>query len=124
MGGQISRFYYRSNTNIIKNENINPNNIYQRQTTLSEKDMLVQYNNEIYKKFTKSKYFNSFSFILVIKYSDLKEAFNFYAVDRKYLDFEKFNNVITSVFKFDIPIICHSYLSEKLFNLLSKVYFR
>jgi hypothetical protein len=58
----------------------------------------------------------------MINYSDLIAAFKHFSVDGNYLNLERFNDCIAALLKFDIPLVYHTYLSEKLFNLMDKVH--
>ena len=53
----------------------------------------------------------------MISWSDLKESFRKHQIDG-YLNRERFNDTITTILKFDIPVISYTYLSERLFDLL------
>ena len=55
------------------------------------------------------------------KLSDLKLAFKKFANDGLYLNYEKFNECIGYLLKFDIPLISHTFLAERLFNIMDKV---
>jgi len=58
----------------------------------------------------------------IIKHSELTFAFKRFAIDGLYLNYEKFNDCIGFLLKFDIPLLCYTYLSERLFKLMDKVY--
>ena len=47
----------------------------------------------------------------------LKEAFNKFSIDKKYLSYQAFNNTLEYLFNPPIPVIHHTFLSQKLFNL-------
>lgn len=48
----------------------------------------------------------------------LKDAFRTYSIDGSYLNKPRFNDAIESIFRFQIPEMHYTYLSEKIFNLL------
>lgn len=48
----------------------------------------------------------------------LKDAFRTYSIDGSYLNRPRFNDAIESIFRFNIPEMHYTYLSEKIFNLL------
>lgn len=60
-------------------------------------------------------------YTITTKLSDLKLAFKKFANDGSYLNYEKFNECIGYLLKFDIPLISHTYLAERLFNIMDKV---
>jgi hypothetical protein len=55
-----------------------------------------------------------------IKYSDLFYIFKQYSTDGKYLELDKFNDSITSLLKFELPILHSTYLIERMFYLVDK----
>ena len=48
----------------------------------------------------------------------LKDAFRTYSIDGSYLNKARFNDAIESIFRFQIPEMHYTYLSEKIFKLL------
>jgi hypothetical protein len=68
------------------------------------------------------------NFSKFIKNSDLTAAFKHFSLggnnlntNIKFLNFEKFNECISALLKFDIPILPHTYLADRLFNIMDKV---
>jgi hypothetical protein len=57
-----------------------------------------------------------------IKHSDLLKAFKFFSNNTNSLTIDKFNECIAGLLKFNIPLFNNSYLSERLFNLIDKVF--
>ncbi len=57
----------------------------------------------------------------LIKSSDLTSVFKKFCIDGLYLNYERFNDCISFLLKFDIPLICYTHLAEKLFSLMDKV---
>jgi hypothetical protein len=55
-----------------------------------------------------------------IKHSDLQKAFKS-SSKNGFLDLNQFNQAIVYLFKFDIPQLSFTYLSENLFQLIDKV---
>ena len=60
-------------------------------------------------------------FSCMISYNDLVMTFRHFAVGARFLTYDKFNECISALLKFDIPLLPYTYLSEKLFNLMDKV---
>lgn len=58
-----------------------------------------------------------------INESEVFANFKMHAIEGKYLNFNKFNDCISSLLKFNIPLVSYTYLSEKLFSLMEKVKF-
>jgi hypothetical protein len=82
------------------------------------------------RKYSKSKIFfkkfDFFSYFVVIKLSFIKEVFKSYRLydDLKseyYITYDLFNKIVSTIFKFDIPIICYTYLSKRIFDFIGKV---
>ena len=48
----------------------------------------------------------------------LKDSFQNYSINNEYLNKDRFNDTIESLFRFPIPEIHYTYLSERLFNLI------
>ena len=48
----------------------------------------------------------------------LKEAFIKFSIDKKYLSYQAFNNVLEYLFRPPIPVLYQTFLSQKLFNLI------
>ena len=48
----------------------------------------------------------------------LKDAFRNYSIDGSYLNRQRFNDAIESIFRFDIPEMHYTYLSNKIYDLL------
>jgi hypothetical protein len=76
------------------------------------------------RKFSKSS--KIYFYFPVIKFSDIKEVFiqnSQYNLlnNESYITYDRFNQIISILFKFDIPILCHTYLAKRIFELLSKV---
>jgi len=89
---------------ISKNPNVVHNLLYNNQS--KQQYSPPQQQIQVQKKFT-------------INYTDLKEGFKKTQIDG-YLNKERFNQTITHILKFDIPIISNTYLSERLFDLLDE----
>ena len=55
----------------------------------------------------------------IITLLDLKECFKYHAIEGKYLNKDRFNETIQKLLsKFDIPFIHHTYVSEKIYDVL------
>jgi hypothetical protein len=48
----------------------------------------------------------------------LKDAFRNYCIDNDYLNRPRFNDAIESIFRFNIPLMHYTYLSDKIYDLL------
>jgi len=48
----------------------------------------------------------------------LKDAFKTYSIDNDYLNRARFNDAIESIFRFNIPEMHYTYLSDKIYDLL------
>jgi hypothetical protein len=64
---------------------------------------------------------------IAIRLFDLNQLFDKYSLFDVYtkeyfITYEGFNQIISILFRFDIPILCHTFLSEKIFELLTKVF--
>jgi hypothetical protein len=86
----------------------------------SQKDNKINENNlknntteELNKK---AKIYSNF-----LRESDLIKAFEFFSMRTKYLSKEKFNECISSLFKFNMPQLSYTFLSECLFSLMDRV---
>lgn len=99
------------------NLNLNHNHIPNHDKTNSSNNQNNQ-NNIIFQKINQEVAQKSYS--KQIKYSDLVSAFRHFAIGGKYLNYEKFNECITSILTFDLPLIANTYLAEKLFALMDK----
>jgi hypothetical protein len=67
-----------------------------------------------------------FRLYLVIKLCYIKEVLKYYRLfdvlkNEYYINYDLFNKIISTIFKFDIPIICYSYLSKRIFDIMGKV---
>lgn len=92
---QINEFYQRKNTN---------NNPYSIQNNKKIKSNSNQY----------QKNENS----IIISSKKVKEAFNLFSIEKKYLNEKKFNDALEYIFgKLPIPKINHTFLSHKIFSL-------
>lgn len=60
-------------------------------------------------------------FSCMISYNDLVSAFRQYAISGRFLNYDKFNECISAILKFDIPLLPYTYLAQKLFTLMDKV---
>jgi hypothetical protein len=60
-------------------------------------------------------------FSCMISYTDLVSAFRQYAIAGRFLNYDKFNECISALLKFDIPLLPYTYLAHKLFILMDKV---
>ena len=54
----------------------------------------------------------------VITTKILKDAFRNYCIDNDYLNRPRFNDAIESIFRFNIPAMHYTYLSDKIYDLL------
>ena len=54
----------------------------------------------------------------VITKKILQDAFRNYCIDNDYLNRPRFNDAIESIFRFNIPVIHYTYLSDKIYDLL------
>ena len=54
----------------------------------------------------------------VITTKILKDAFRNYCIDNDYLNRPRFNDAIESIFRFNIPSMHYTYLSDKIYDLL------
>ena len=54
----------------------------------------------------------------VITTKILKDAFRNYCIDNDYLNRPRFNDAIESIFRFNIPAMHYTYLSDKMYDLL------
>ena len=54
----------------------------------------------------------------IITVKNLKEAFQRYSIDHKYLSLQRFNDTLEFLFKPPIPVIHHTYLSQKIFYII------
>ena len=48
----------------------------------------------------------------------LRDAFHNYSIDNDYLNRPRFNDAIESIFRFNIPLMHYTYLSDKIYDLL------
>ena len=48
----------------------------------------------------------------------LQDAFRNYSIDNDYLNRPRFNDAIESIFRFNIPAMHYTYLSDKIYDLL------
>jgi hypothetical protein len=58
---------------------------------------------------------------IAISKSDPKLAFKNNAIEGKYLNKSRFNDTILSILKFNVPILGHTYLCEKIYYMLDEV---
>ena len=97
----------------MSNYNYQPNDFYLRNNTNNNNP--YSYANN---KNNKSKKENN---INIITSKKVKEAFNLFSIDKKYLNEKKFNDALEYIFiKLPIPKINHTYLSHKLFSIFCK----
>ncbi len=54
----------------------------------------------------------------VITKKILQDAFRNYCIDNDYLNRPRFNDAIESIFRFNIPVMHYTYLSDKIYDLL------
>jgi hypothetical protein len=54
----------------------------------------------------------------VITTKILRDAFRNYCIDNDYLNRPRFNDAIESIFRFNIPLMHYTYLSDKIYDLL------
>ena len=54
----------------------------------------------------------------VITKKILQDAFRNYSIDNDYLNRPRFNDAIESIFRFNIPVMHYTYLSDKIYDLL------
>lgn len=57
-------------------------------------------------------------FKYTISLQNLKDTFKYFAIDNQYLNKDLFNDAIQSLFRFQIPAMHYTYLSEKIYDLL------
>lgn len=48
----------------------------------------------------------------------LRDAFKMFCIDQKFLSLQRFNDALEYLFKPPIPVIHHTFLSQKLFNII------
>ena len=92
-----------------QNQNFNPQNNFN----------IKQPNNNQNNQFLRSSTFNQrniYKYHLTIK--SLKDCFQNYSINNEYLNKDRFNDAIESLFRFPIPEMHYTYLSEKIFNLI------
>lgn len=99
--------------NLLDMNNSNPSNLYN-----SSKTLVINSNDPNHSALLEQQ---QKSMIKYIKYTDLVNSFRHYSINKQYLNLERFNDCISSLLRFDIPLICYTYLSERLFNLIDKV---
>jgi hypothetical protein len=56
----------------------------------------------------------------IITVHSLKDSFKTFAIEGKYLNKDRFNDTIESLFSFNIPEMHYTYLSEKIYELLDE----
>jgi hypothetical protein len=106
------------------NKNIQMNTIQKRSNTINtintNNTIIPNYYDKI--SFYNAEVVNKFPYF--VKYSHMKELFISHAHINEtlgyFVTFDRFNEVIAAIFKFDIPILCHSFLSERLYQLMEK----
>ena len=94
----------------MSNYNYQPNNFYLRGNS-NNNNPYSYANNKIRKE----------NNINIITSKTVKEAFNLFSIEKKYLNEKKFNEALEYIFiKLPIPKINHTYLSHKLFSIFCK----
>jgi len=89
----------RSNPPSLNNNNNNNNNNKGFGQPLLQRSMTQRQKNVITKKI-------------------LQDAFRNYCIDNDYLNRPRFNDAIESIFRFNIPVMHYTYLSDKIYDLL------
>lgn len=87
-----------------RNKNYHQNNYYRQQNSNSS--------NNVFNPKIPDKY--------IITIRNVKEAFKLFAIDQKYLNIQAFDDALEYLFsKLPIPVLHHTYLSKKLFNIFN-----
>jgi hypothetical protein len=86
-----------------------------------QKDNKVSENNLKEKKARTDSKFDSKIYSNFLRESELIKAFETFSIAGKYLTKDKFNECISSLFKFNIPQLAYTFLSECLYSLMDKV---
>ena len=100
----------------MKNYNYQPNDFYLRKNTNNNPYSVT--NNKNYKPTINTYQKRDKDNCFIITSKKVKEAFNLFAIEKKYLNEKKFNEALEFIFtKFPIPKINHTFLSHKLFSI-------
>jgi hypothetical protein len=92
--------------------NFQPSNFYSPNSNFSN-----NINNYDIKKF---EVYDKNNIIYKITTKKVKEAFNLFAIDQKYLNKHAFDNALEFLFsKMQIPALHHTHLSDKLYNIFN-----
>ena len=99
-----------------KNYNYQPNDFYLQKNQNNNNPYSYTNNSENYR--TNNQPNEKDYFMITSK--KVKEAFNLFSIEKKYLSEKKFNDALEFLFlKFPIPKLNHTFLSHKLFNIFN-----
>ena len=97
----------------MKNNIYQQNDFYLRKNTNNNNPYSLAVNNKSNRQNQKNNF--------VISSKKVNEAFNLFAIEKKYLNEKKFNEALEYIFvKLPIPKINHTFLSHKLFSIFCK----
>ena len=101
----------------MKNFNYQPNDFYLRKNTNNNNPYSIPNNKNSKTNVNPNKRRENEN-IFIISSKKVKEAFNLFSIEKKYLNEKKFNDALEYVFaKLPLPKINHTYLSHKLFSI-------
>ncbi len=100
----------------MKNFNYQPNDFYLRNNINNNNPYSIPSKNSKTNIYQNKRRENEN--VLIISSKKVKEAFNLFSIEKKYLNEKKFNDALEYIFaKLPIPKINHTYLSHKLFSI-------
>ena len=104
----------------MQNFNYIPNDFYLRKNTFNNNNPYSLPSNKNSKVNPNQMKRRENENILVITSKKVKEAFNLFSIEKRYLNEKKFNDALEFLFaKLPIPKINHTFLSHKLFSIFS-----
>ena len=123
------------NINLNQNERINPYDVSANKKPINNNNNNQQTNqhrpqlegvgdggggvsNQFANNFKRSMTFGNKARPNTITTKMLKDAFRNYSIDGSYLNRQRFNDAIESIFRFDIPEMHYTHLSNKIYDLL------
>ena len=106
------------NFNMNNNQNSNPPSYNNNNNNMNNQNQNNQNNNQGFNKAPLLQRSSTQRPKNTITTKILQDAFRNYSIDNDYLNRPRFNDAIESIFRFNIPAMHYTYLSDKIYDLL------